>query len=179
MPTVTITQPSVINVKVDGQSSRVKTINYNQPTAIKDAPDIDLVGAASGDVLTYDANTKIFSAKPIGNNTKFNGNLVPSVPNAYSIGTKEFPWSSLHISGQTLYLGGLVFSQEPQTGSMAITPAPTEEFPDPKGILVAPTGNFVPVDTIDGKPVPTVDYTAKVANTTAYMAFSGYDAGFF
>jgi len=179
MPTVTISQPAVINVKVDGQSSKVKTISYNQPTAIKDAPDINLDGATSGDVLTYDANTKIFSVKPLGDNTKFNGNLVPSVPNSYSLGSKEYPWKSLYISGQTLYLGGLVFSQEPQTGSLSITPAPTEQFPDPKGILVAPTGNFIPVDTIDGKPVPTVDYAAQVANTTSYVSFSGYDAGFF
>lgn len=179
MPTVTVSQPAVINVKVDGQSSRVKTINYNQPTAIKDAPDINLTGAATGDVLTYDANTRIFSAQPIGTNTKFNGDLIPSVPNTYDLGSAEFPWKSLYISGQTLILGGLVFSQEPQTGSMSITPAPTEEFPDPKGILVTPTGNFIPVDTIDGKPVPTVDYAAEVANTTSYVAFAGYDAGFF
>lgn len=179
MPTVTVTQPAVIKVRVEGDSTKVKTIGYNQTIAIKDAVDVDMANATDGGLLTYNANTKLFSPQPIGANTRFNGHLIPSAANAYDLGSREFPWKTLYISGQTLYLGGLVFSQEPQTGSMAITPAPTEEFPDPKGILVAPTGNFIAIDTIDGKPVPTVDYAAEVANTTAYLAFSGYDAGFF
>jgi len=60
-----------------------------------------------------------------------------------------------------------------------ITPAPTEAYPDPKGIMVTPTGNILPVTTIEGKPIPTIDYAATVANTTEYVAFAGMDAGFF
>lgn len=179
MPSVTVSQPSVIKVRVDGESTKVKTIGYNQSVSIKNAVDVDVTNANSGDVLTYDAVTKKFVAKPIGSNTSFSGDLLPSLGNTYDLGSPTNPWKSLHISGQTLYLGGLTFSQEPSTGAMSIVPAPTEEYPDPKGILVTPTGNFIPVDTFEGKPVPLVDYQAQVANTTAYSAFTGYDAGFF
>ena len=179
MPSVTVSQPSVIRVKVDGDSTKVKSIGYNQNIAVKDAVDVNMINAPDGGVLTYNANTKQFTPQPIGSNTQFNGDLIPSIAGAYDIGSPEKPWKSLYLTGQTMYLGGLVFSQEPETGSMAITPAPTDEYPDPKGILITPTGNFLPVATIEGKPVPLGNYAQRVANTVEYMAFTGYDAGFF
>jgi hypothetical protein len=179
MPSVTVTQPSVIKVRVDGESTKVKTIGYNQSVSIKNAVDVDVTNASSGDVLTYDAETKKFVARPVGSGTQFSGSLVPSADQLYDLGSSTNRWRSLYVSGQTVYLGSMVISQEPTTGSVALTPAPTEQNPDPKGIMITPTGNFIPVTTIEGKPIPNIDYISEVANTIAYQAFSGYDAGFF
>mgnify|MGYP003351707224 CR=1 FL=1 len=43
MPNVTITPPSVINVRVEGQSSKVKSINYS-PKTLKDSVDVSIAG---------------------------------------------------------------------------------------------------------------------------------------
>jgi len=183
MPTVTVNQPSTIRVRVQGDASKVRNIGFNSTSttvALKDVVDVDISQAQNGDVLTYDANTRSFIAKPIGGaNTQVSGSLIPDSDQLYDLGSPTNKWKTVYLSAQTMYLGGLVFSQEPTTGAMAITPAPTEAYPDPKGIMITPTGNLLPVTTIEGKPIPTVDYAATVANTTQYLAFSGADAGFF
>ncbi len=179
MPTVTVSQPSVIKVRVDGDSTKVKTIGYNQTVAIKDAVDVNMADAVDGGVLTYNANTKQFTPQPVGSNTQFSGSIIPSGDQIYDLGSPTNKWRSVYLAGQTLYLGSMVITQEPTTGSVALTPAPTEANPDPKGIMITPTGNFIPVTTIEGRPIPNIDYAAEVANTTSYVAFSGYDAGFF
>ena len=66
MPSVTVSQPSVIRVKVDGDSTKVKSIGYNQNIAVKDAVDVNMINAPDGGFLTYNANKKQFTPQPIG-----------------------------------------------------------------------------------------------------------------
>ena len=178
MPTVTVSQPSVIKVKVDGDSSKIRNISSSQVMAVKSAVDVDMAGANTGDVLTYDSTTKLFAPRPVTANTEIK-DLIPSLANTYNLGSETHPWKSLYVTGETVYLGGVVISQEPTTGSMTIAPAPTPDYPTPKGIMVTPRGNFLPVSTVNGKPVANGNYTNVIANTDAYLAFTGYDAGFF
>lgn len=177
MPNVTITPPSVIKVRVEGQSSKVKSINYS-PKTLKDSVDVSVAGANTGDVLTYDAASQLFSLKPIGANTTFAGSMIPSRNEAYDIGSPSMRWKSLYLSGNTIVLGGAVLTVEPTSGALAITAAPTEANPNPIGVMVTQTGGFLPVNTVDGVPVP-VDYSTQVATTTEYRTFGGTDAGFF
>jgi hypothetical protein len=177
MPNVTITPPSVIKVRVEGQSSKVKSINYS-PKTLKDSVDVSTAGGNTGDVLTYDAASQLFSLKPIGANTAFSGSMIPSQTDAYNIGSPTMRWKSLYLSGNTIVLGGAVLTVEPTSGALAITAAPTESNPNPIGVMITQTGGFLPVNTIDGVPVP-IDYQTEVTTTTEYRAFGGTDAGFF
>jgi len=177
MPNVTITPPSVIKVRVEGQSSKVKSINYS-PKTLKDSVDVSTAGGQTGDVLRYDSSTQLFSLKPIGENTRFSGSMVPTEADLYDIGSPSLRWKSLYLSGNTIVLCGAVLTVEPTSGALAITAAPTEANPNPIGVMVTQTGGFLPVNTIDGVPVP-IDYQQEVTSTVEYRSFGGTDAGFF
>lgn len=61
MPNVTVTQPSVINVRVGTGTVPVATsLNYGGSRTIKSATDLELNGVQDGDVITYVANTDSF-----------------------------------------------------------------------------------------------------------------------
>lgn len=177
MPNVTITPPSVIKVRVEGQSSKVKSINYS-PKTLKDSVDVSTAGGNTGDVLTYDAASQIFSLKPVGANTNFTGSIIPSQNGVFDLGSTSMRWKSLYLTGNTIVLGGAVLTVEPTSGALAITAAPTEANPNPIGIMITQTGGFLPVNTVDGVPVP-INYDQQVTSTVEYRAFGGTDAGFF
>lgn len=62
MPTVTVNQPATIKVRVEGQKSQVQSIIYGAKT-LASLPDVNMSAAQTGDVLIYNANTKIFNVK--------------------------------------------------------------------------------------------------------------------
>lgn len=64
MPSVTISQPAVINVKVGNKPATVQSITYGTRT-LKSATDLSITGAADGDVITYDAVTDSFRVTPV------------------------------------------------------------------------------------------------------------------
>lgn len=67
MPNVTVNQPSVIKVRVGTGTVPVATeINYGGTRTLKSATDLELQGAADGDVITYVANTNSFEVVNAG-----------------------------------------------------------------------------------------------------------------
>lgn len=67
MPNVRVTQPSVIKVRVGtGTIPTATEINYGGTRTLKSATDLELVGAQSGDVITYQANTNSFTVVNAG-----------------------------------------------------------------------------------------------------------------
>jgi len=178
MPNVTVSQPSVIRVKIDGQQSKVSTINY-ATKSIKDSPDVDMTGAGTGDVLVYDANTQIFSARKIGAATPVTGSLIPTSTRTADIGSTSRRFRSLYLSGNTIDLDGTQMKADAANGTISFSAPPTQEFPNPIAIVITPQGGFAPVQTIGGEIPPTTNIQSVIANTATYLQFTGGDAGFF
>lgn len=60
MPNVTVSQPGLIKVRVGtGTQPTATEIGYGT-RSLKSANDLELAGAQSGDVITYQANTNSF-----------------------------------------------------------------------------------------------------------------------
>jgi hypothetical protein len=56
-----------VNVQVGGSPrARVSTISYGGQNSLKSASDLNLSGAADGDVIVYEANTNSFVVQSIG-----------------------------------------------------------------------------------------------------------------
>jgi hypothetical protein len=178
MPNVTVSQPSVIRVKIDGQQSKVSTINY-ATKSIKDSPDVDMTGAATGDVLVYDANTQIFSSRRIGSATPVTGALLPTSTRAFDLGSRTQRFRSLYLSGNTIDLDGTQMKADGANGTIAFSAPPTDDFPNPIAIVITPQGGFAPVQTVGGEIPASTNIQSIIANTTTYLQFSGGDAGFF
>ena len=178
MPNVTVSQPSVIRVKIDGQQSKVSTINY-ATKSIKDSPDVDMTGAATGDVLVYDANTQIFSSRRIGSATPVTGALLPTSTRAFDLGSRTQRFRSLYLSGNTIDLDGTQMKADGANGTIAFSAPPTDDFPNPIAIVITPQGGFAPVQTVGGEIPPSTNIQSIIANTTTYLQFTGGDAGFF
>ena len=67
MPNVTVSQPSLIKVRVGtGTIPTATEINYGGNRTLKSAPDLELAGAQTGDVITYIANTNSFEVVNAG-----------------------------------------------------------------------------------------------------------------
>jgi hypothetical protein len=178
MPTVTVRQPNTIKVRVEGQKSRVQSINYGSKT-LRSSPDLNLTGANTGDVIVYDSQTNGFSVKPIGQSTPVTGALIPTQSRAFDLGSRTRKFRSLYLSGNTIDLDGVQIKSDGNTGSISFAAAPTEQVPNPIAILVTPSGGFAPVQTVAGEIPPSTNIQSIVANTTTFVQFTGGDAGFF
>ena len=178
MPTVTVRQPSTIKVKVEGQKSRVQSINYGSKT-LRSSPDLNLTGANTGDVIVYNSQTNGFNVRPIGAATPVTGALLPTQSRAFDLGSRTQKFRSLYLSGNTIDLDGTQIKSDANTGAISFSAAPTEEFPNPVAILVTPQGGFATVPTVGGEIPPSTNVQSVVANSIAYLAFRGADAGFF
>jgi hypothetical protein len=177
MPTVTVTQPNVIRVKIESQQTRVSTINY-AATTLKNDSDVDMTGALTGDVLVYDDNTQIFSARRIGSSTPVSGSLIPTSTRTADLGSTTRRFRSLFLSGNTIDLDGTTMKADDNTGAIAFSAAPTANNPNPIAIVVSPVGGFVPVQTVGGQ-ISNTAIAQAVANSVTYVAFQGADSGFF
>lgn len=178
MPTVTVNQPATIRVRVDGQKSRVQSISYSTPRTIAGASDVNLSNAQTGDMLVYDANTRIFNAKPIGNDTPIRGSLVPDQNKVYNLGSPNRRFRGLFLTGNTIDLDGTQIKAEDTTGAISFVAAPTANNPNPIAIVVSPVGGFTPVQSVGGV-ISDQAIQQAVANSITYLAFQGADAGFF
>jgi alpha-tubulin suppressor-like RCC1 family protein len=56
----------------------------------------------------------------LNTNVVVTGNVVPSSNITYNLGTPEYKWKDLYLSGSTIYLGGTILSSDPSTGSLSI-----------------------------------------------------------
>ncbi len=177
MPTVTVTQPNVIRVKIDSQQTKVSTISY-AAKSLKNDSDVDMTGALTGDVLVYDDNTQIFSARRIGSSTPVSGSLIPTSTRTADLGSTTRRFRSLFLSGNTIDLDGTTMKADDNTGAIAFSAAPTANNPNPIAIVVSPVGGFVPVQTVGGQ-ISNTAIAQAVANSVTYVAFQGADSGFF
>lgn len=178
MPNVTVSQPTVIKVKIDGQQTKVSTINY-ATKSLKDSPDVDMTGAGTGDVLVYNANTQIFSARKIGAATPVTGSLIPTSSRTADLGSPNRRFRSLYLSGNTIDLEGTQIKADGANGTISLSSPPTDQFPNPIAIIITPQGGFAPVQTVGGQLPPSLNLENLVANTPTYLAFRGADSGFF
>lgn len=178
MPTVTVSQPNVIKVKIDGNQTRVSTINY-ATKSIKDSPDVNMTGASTGDTLVYDANTQVFSTRKIGSATPVSGSLIPVTSRTADLGSPNRRFRSLYLSGNTIDLEGTQIKADAANGTISLSSPPTEQFPNPIAIVITPQGGFAPVQTVGGELPPSLNLESIAANTPTYLSFTGYNAGFF
>ena len=177
MPTVTVTQPATIKVRVEGQKTRVQTLTYGTKT-MRSLTDLSLEGANTGDVIIYNSQTKTFAAKGLGTDTPVRGSLIPTQSRTFDLGSRTQKFRSLFLSGNTIDLDGTVIKSEATTGAISFAAAPTATNPNPIAIVVSPIGGFVPVQTANGV-ISDVSIQNAVANSITYQAFTGADAGFF
>ena len=177
MPTVTVTQPATIKVRVEGQKTKVQTLAYGTKT-LRSLTDLSLVGANTGDVIVYNSQTKTFSTKGLGTDTPVHGNLLPTQSRTFDLGSRTNKFRSLFLSGNTIDLDGTVIKSEATTGAISFSAAPTATNPDPIALVISPVGGLTPVQTINGI-ISEESIQRAVANSTTYLAFTGADAGFF
>ena len=179
MPTVTVRQPASVRVRVDtpGRTTTVQTISYNTKT-LRSLNDLGVTGANTGDVIVYNSQTQTFNVKPIGTQTPVTGNLLPSADLQYDLGSPTNRFRSLYVGSNTIDIGGTVLKTDANTGSLAISAAPTDAYPNPIAIIVTAKGGFTPVQTVGGE-IPVGALDATVAGSVTYMAFEGADSGFF
>lgn len=63
MATVTVSQPSVIQVQVGGKQASVQSLSYGART-LKSATDLSLTGGQDGEAIVYDAANNSFILAP-------------------------------------------------------------------------------------------------------------------
>lgn len=63
MPTVTVRQPTTINVRVGNKPATVQSISYGGRT-LKSATDLNYATAQTGDVISYDSANNNFVVVP-------------------------------------------------------------------------------------------------------------------
>ena len=177
MPTVTVTQPATIKVRVEGQRTKVQTLAYGTKT-LRSLTDLSLVGANTGDVIVYNSLTKTFSAKGLGTDTPVHGNLLPTQSRTFDLGSRTNKFRSLFLSGNTIDLDGTIIKAEATTGALSFSAAPTAANPNPIALVISPVGGLAPVQTIQGV-IPEDAIQRAVANSVTYLAFQGVDMGFF
>lgn len=93
-------------------------------------------------------------------------NVIPSTNETYNLGSADYKWKDLYLSGNTINLGGAQLKTNPTSGAIAIVPAATEENPNPKATVVSPAGTISAVDTSGGE----ID-DQDVANASVASAF--------
>ncbi len=57
------------------------------------------------------------------------GNIIPSSNLRYSLGTPEYKWKDLYLSGSTIYLGETVLSSDKETGTLTVKNSSNEIAP--------------------------------------------------
>lgn len=103
--------------------------------------------------------------------TAVNTSLIPDTDVTYDLGSSNYRWRDLYLSGSTIDLGGATISQDNNTGTIALVAAPTQSNPNPTALVVTSSGSTVAVSTTGG----TVDFD-DVA--TEIASNSGFDGAF-
>lgn len=125
---------------------------------------LDVTGS-TGFVNFYDnANVAAYLADTItvGNVTttgKITGNLVPSANITYSLGEEWLRWKNLYLSGQTIFLGNSIITEDVALGTVTIIPPPTTEIPNPTAVVISSYGTISTANTADGQVVGNVSVT--------------------
>jgi hypothetical protein len=103
------------------------------------------IGTSSGYVRN------IFANSITANNITVQGNIVPSANITYNLGSTNYRFKDLFLSGTTIDLGGATIKTDSNSGAIALIPQPTSANPNPTGIVVSPTGAISTVTTSGGQ----------------------------
>jgi hypothetical protein len=183
--TSSCTEKQIDNRTIEQKLGLIKTnmqacidVIINEKMAGLMSSDGQFLGGSSSTSLSGFSQTETFNVRPIGIATPVVGSLIPTTDLQYNLGSPTNRFRSLYIGPNTLDIGGTVIKTDPNTGSLAISAAPTDRYPNPVAILVTPQGGFSPVQTIGGE-IPVGALDATVARSVTYLAFQGADSGFF
>ena len=91
------------------QLRRDTTVNWESinPVLAVGEPGLD----TDVDLLKYGDGTTPWNDLPYsGSNPGAVGNLIPALANTYTLGNVDYPWQSLYVSGNTIYLGNVLLT---------------------------------------------------------------------
>ena len=108
----------------------------------------------------------------INGNIYITGNLVPTSNVAYDLGSPTNAFKSLFLSGNTIHLGGAMITTDQTTGAIAMVPIPTVANPNPKGMVIDPSGFISQITTTAGRFSASALATVVTSATTAGTNFA-------
>jgi hypothetical protein len=102
------------------------------------------IGASNGYLNNLYANAITANAITV------NGNIIPSANVTYNLGSTNYRFKDLFLSGNTIDLGGATIKTDATSGAIALIPLPTPSNPDPTGVVISATGAITTVTTTGG-----------------------------
>ena len=78
------------------------------------------------------------------------GNIVPSANVTYDLGSANYRFRDLYLSGNTIDLAGATIKTDANTGAIALVPQPTEATPNPSALIISTTGTISTAATTGG-----------------------------
>lgn len=99
------------------------------------------------------------------------GNIIPATNNTINIGSTTSRFGSLFLSGNTIYLGGTVITEDTQLGTITFIPPATVGNPNPTAVIFTGNGGISAVETSSGS-VTANTVTPSFANLTATSVYS-------
>ena len=118
-----------------------------------------IVGANSTQTLY----NKTFSTPTISGNLNVIGNIIPTVGNLYTLGNAQYPFKSLFVSGNTIYLGNATISTT--SNSVVITTPAGGNFTITGDVNTGTTGQFSNLQVAAN--------TAAISSTTGALTVVG------
>jgi len=119
--TPTIESATSINLSANGSNGGAVVIQ-NSALRLRSYTDGEVANltASAGDVVFNSSATKAqiydgvnwanVGAEIIAGDQEYSGNLIPKVSNTYSLGSAEYRWKDLYLSGNTIFLGDVQLS---------------------------------------------------------------------
>lgn len=104
--------------------------------------------------------------------TTITGNLIPSANITYNLGSTNYRFKDLFLSGTTIDLGGATIKTDSGSGAIALIPQPTIGNPNPTGVVITPAGTLTSVITVGG--VVSENAIGNVSNTATISATTNF-----
>ena len=116
-------------------------------------------------------NISVTGQVNVGGTLFVSSNIIPTTSNTLNIGSNTNRFGSLFLSGNTIYLGNAVITENTQLGTITFIPSPTIANPNPTAIIFTSNGGITAVQTISGN-VTSNTITPTFANLTATSIYS-------
>ena len=97
--------------------------------------------------------------------------IVPTTSNTINIGSDTMRFGSLFLSGNTIYLGNTVITEDTQLGTITFIPPATVTNPNPTAVIFTSNGSISAAQTIGGN-VTANTATPTFANLTTTAIYS-------
>ena len=107
----------------------------------------------------------------VGGTLYVSGNIVPTVSNTLNIGSSTMRFGSLFLSGNTIYLGNTVITEDTQLGTITFIPPSTPSNPNPTAVIFTSNGSISAAQTVAGN-ITANAATPNFANLTATSIYS-------